>query len=199
MFLAIDMVSKELLGAIAIALTLIAFLPYIRSIQQEVTRPHVFSWVIWGVTTLVVFVAQLADKGGAGAWPMGISGIITLYVAFLAYIKKSDLLITRVDWLFFLLALASLPLWFFTRDPLWAVVILTIVNVLGFIPTFRKAIFYPFEEQLMFYGIMVVRNFISILALENYSQTTILFPAAIAVSCFIFILMVLYRRWIKAG
>ncbi len=61
------MAYKELLGAAAIALTLYAFLPYIRSILQGRTRPHVFSWVIWGSTTFVVFLAQLADKGGAGA------------------------------------------------------------------------------------------------------------------------------------
>jgi hypothetical protein len=51
---------------------------YIHSIQQGTTKPHVFSWVIWGSTTFVVFLAQLADKGGAGAWPIGVSGIITL-------------------------------------------------------------------------------------------------------------------------
>ena len=137
---------KELLSAAAIALTFVAFLPYIRSIQRGVTKPYVFSWVIWGSTTFVVFLAQLADKGGAGAWPTGVSGIITLYVAFLAYIKKSDILITKADCLFFILSMTSLPLWYFTSDPLWAVVILTTVDVMGFGPTFRKAYSHPFEE-----------------------------------------------------
>ena len=81
---------KELFSALAILLTFIAFLPYIRSILKGETKPHVFSWVIWGSTTFVVFLAQLADKGGAGAWPIGVSGIITIYVALLAYLKKSE-------------------------------------------------------------------------------------------------------------
>jgi len=185
---------KELLSAAAIALTFVAFLPYIRSIKQGVTKPHVFSWVIWGSTTFIVFLAQLADKGGAGAWPIGVSGIITLYVAFLAYIKKSDTVIAGTDWLFFILSMTSLPLWYFTSDPLWAVVILTTVDVMGFGPTFRKAYYYPFEEQLRFFVIMAARNLISILALEHYSQTTVLFPAVIASACLVFILMVMYRR-----
>ena len=188
------MAYKELLSAIAITLTVVAFLPYIRSIQQGITKPHVFSWVIWGATTFVVFLAQLAEKGGVGAWPIGVSGIITLYVACLAYIKKSDTIITRTDWFFFLMAMTSLPLWYFTSDPVWAVVILTIVDVLGFAPTFRKAYSQPFEEQLRFFVIMVARNLISILALEHYSQATVLFPAVIAAACLIFILMVMYRR-----
>jgi len=150
--------------------------------------------VIWGSTTFVVFLAQLADKGGAGAWPIGVSGVITLYVAFLAYLKKSDNRITASDWMFFIVAMSSLPLWYFTSDPLSAVLVLTLVDVIGFGPTFRKAYCYPFDEQLRFFVIMAVRNLVSILALENYSQTTVLFPASIAFACIVFILMVLYRR-----
>ena len=190
---------KELLSAVAIVLTLIAFYPYIRSILRGNTWPHVFSWVIWGSTTFVVFLAQLADKSGVGAWPIGVSGIITTYVAFLAYIKKSDSTITKADWLFFLLAMTSLPLWYLTSDPLWAVVILTTVDLLGFGPTFRKAYFLPFEEHLAFFVIMATRNLIATMALEHYSLTTILFPAATGVACLMFILMVMYRRRMLAA
>ena len=188
------MISKEFLSAVAIALTFYAFFPYIRSIQQGKTRPHVFSWVIWGSTTFVVFLAQLADQGGAGAWPIGVSGVITVYVALLAYLKKSDNTITRSDWLFFIAAMLSLPLWYFTDDPLSAVIILTTVDVFGFVPTFRKAYAFPFEEKLTFFVLMALRNFIVVLALENYSYTTVLFPAVIALACLGFIAMVLYRR-----
>jgi hypothetical protein len=190
---------KELLSAVAIALTFIAFFPYIRSVLQGKTRPHVFSWLIWGSTTFVVFLAQLADRGGAGAWPIGVSGIITLYVAFLAYTKKSDISITRMDWLFLFLAMTSLPLWYLTSDPLWAVVILTTVDLIGFGPTFRKAYIRPDEEQLTFFMLVALRNLIVIVALVHYSLTTVLFPAVTGAACLIFILMVVYRRRILAS
>jgi hypothetical protein len=61
------MLYKELLSALAISLTIIAFFPYIRSIIRGTIQPHVFSWVIWGTTTFVVFLAQLEGHGGAGA------------------------------------------------------------------------------------------------------------------------------------
>lgn len=185
---------KETLSAIAIALTFIAFIPYIRSIRLGRTKPHVFSWVIWGSTTFIVFLAQLADKGGAGAWPIGVSGLVTLYVALLAWSKRSDITITRTDWIFFLTALTSLPLWYLTSDPLWAVVILTTVDGMGFVPTFRKAYFHPHDERMTFYAIMAVRNLVAIMALERYSLTTVLFPAVISAACVLFILMALYRR-----
>ncbi len=190
------LIAKEILSAIAIALTFIAFIPYIRSILQGETKPHVFSWVIWASVTFIVFLAQLADKGGAGAWPIGVSGLITFYVAILAYIKKSDIMITKKDWLFFILAMASIPLWYFTSNPLWAVVVLTTIDLIGFAPTFRKAYSHPYEEQLKFFIIIATRNLTSIVALEHYSLTTILFPAATALACIVFIQMVVLRRTI---
>ena len=193
------MMYKELYSAIAIALTFIAFFPYIRSILKEETKPHVFSWVIWGSTTFIVFLAQLKDGGGIGAWPIGVSGLITIYVAFLAYLKKSDKTITLIDWCFFLSAMASLPTWYFTSDPLWAVVILTAVDLLGFGPTLRKAYFHPYEENLTFFSIFMARNLIVIMALEYYSLTTVLFPAVIAGACFALIVIVMFRRRILSG
>lgn len=189
-------IVKEVLSAIAIALTFIAFIPYIRSILQEKIKPHAFSWIIWAAVTFIVFLAQLADKGGVGAWPIGVSGLITLYVAILAYLKKSDSMITKKDWLFFIMAMTALPFWYFTSNPLWAVVILTTVDLIGFAPTFRKAYSLPYEEQLTFFIIIASRNLIAIMALENYSLTTILFPAATALACILFIQMVMVRRTI---
>ena len=189
---------KEVLSAVAIAITFVAFLPYIRSTLQGRTKPHLFSWIIWGSTTFVVFLAQLADRGGAGAWPIGVSGVITIYVAILAYTRKADSSITRTDWLFFGSAITALPLWYLTSDPFWAVLILTTVDTLGVGPTFRKAYFRPFEEQLTFFVLMALRNVISIAALEHYSLTTVLFPAVIAAACSVFVAMVAYRRRVVA-
>jgi arylformamidase len=39
-----------------------------------------------------------------------------------------------------------------------------------------------------------VRNGLAIAALEQYSLTTVLFPAAVGVACFVFVAMVAYRR-----
>ena len=185
---------KEILSAAAIVLTFAAFVPYIRTILSGATKPHVFSWVIWGATTFVVFLAQLEGKGGVGAWPIGVSGGITIFVAFLAYVKRADIAITKTDWLFFASAMSSLPLWYLTSDPLWAVVVLTTVDILGFGPTIRKAYSFPHSESLLFFSLFAARNLFVIMALENYSVTTVLFPAVIAAACMLLMAMVAYRR-----
>ncbi len=190
---------KEILSVIAIVLTLMAFVPYIRAIMSGTIKPHVFSWVIWGATTFLAFLAQLEDKGGVGAWPIGVSGSITIFIAYLAYLKRADVIITKTDWLFFVAALSSLPLWYLTSDPLWAVVLLTTIDVIGFGPTVRKAYHLPYSESLLFFGLFTVRNLLVIIALENHSVTTLLFPAVIAAVGVLLMGMIAYRRRVFAG
>lgn len=185
---------KHLLSVLAMLITFTAYIPYIRGIIRGKIKPHVFSWVIWGATTSIVFVVALAADGGAGAWPIGVSGAMTILIAVLAWLNRADNSITRIDWVFFITAMSSLPFWYFTSNPLWAIIILTTVDILGFGPTFRKVYAYPFEEQSLFYFLFMLQYIIVIFALETYSWTTVLFPAAIAVACLFIIIMILYRR-----
>ena len=186
---------KAWLSVAAIGLTLSALVPYLLAVWQGKIKPHVFSWVIWGTTTVSVFGAQVQANAGVGAWPIGLSGILTLVVAVLAFKRRTDISITRGDWLFFLTALAALPLWFITQNPLWAVCILTLVDVLGFGPTLRKAYAHPYSESIGFFSLFMLRNILAALALEHYSLTTALFPVTIAFTCLGGISLMAFRRW----
>jgi len=138
--------------------------------------------------------AQLDAKGGIGAWPIGVSGTITTFIAILAFLKRSDISITRTDWVFFIAALASLPFWYFTSDPIWAVVVLTSVDLLGFGPTIRKAYAFPHQENIPFFLLFMARNTCALMALEHYSLATMLFPLSVSSACLFLLIMVSYRR-----
>lgn len=181
-------------NTIAIILTLVAFVPYIVNIVTQNTKPHAFSWFIWAITTSIVFVAQVEAEAGVGAWSIGLSGLITFFIAGLAWLRQGLETLRFTDWLFLLAALSSLPIWFLTTDPVWAVVILTLVDLLGFGPTFSKAYHQPFEENRAFFGLFCLRNFCVIAALETVTVTTALFPAAIGIACIALIGLITYRR-----
>ena len=146
------------------------------------------------MTTLLIFLAQLEDNGGAGTWPIGVSASITIFIAYLAYVKRADVTITRADWLFFIAALLSLPLWYWKSDPLWAVILLTAIDVAGFGPTVRKAYQFPYSESLLFFALFTLRNALVMLALENLTLTTLIFPAVMLILCVLMMAMIAYRR-----
>lgn len=190
------MVPKQLLGAAALALTFAAFYPYVRSILRNETRPHVFSWIIWGAGTFVVALAQFADGAGMGAWPIAVSGIITVLVAILALFRSADTGFTRSGWVFLILGMSALPLWYFTESPLAAVIVLTIVDLLGFGPSINNVYKDPYKENKLFFTLGAVRNALVIGALEHYSFTTALFPAAFGMACLLFVGLILFRRMV---
>jgi hypothetical protein len=142
----------------------------------------------------MAFVPYIRAIVGGTARPTGMSGIITTGIAFLACAKRADAGITRTGWLFFVSAMSSLPLWYLTSDPLWAVVVLTTVDVLGFGPTVRKAYSLPHSESLLFFALFAARYLLVIMALENYSLTTVVFPGVIAAACVLLMAMMAYRR-----
>jgi len=154
--------DKTWLSAIATAISLIAFLPYLVSTLRGAIRPHV--------------------------------AIIAFMVALLAYSKRGDIHIMRSDWVFFLTALAAIPLWYLTDSALLAVLLVTTIDVLGFGPTLRKGYAQPQSESLLFFSMIVVRNILVVLALESYSVTTALFPFAIGSMAAVVFTVVLTRR-----
>lgn len=186
--------AKYALGLIAIMISITAIIPYIISIIKNKTKPHAFSWLIWGISTFTIFIAQLVSGAGAGSWSIGISGIITIAIAILAYHKRSDDAITKTDWLCLICALSALPFWYATSDALYAVIILTIVDLFGYIPTLRKSYHKPQEESIALFAIMAFRNLISIMALESYLLTNYLFQAATMIANFIVIALILVRK-----
>lgn len=185
---------KSWLSAVAVVLTCIAFLPYIVSIFRGRTRPHVFSWVIWGLNTSMAFLATRHAGGGLGAGVIGFSAGVTLFIAALAYIKRADVSTTPADRLFFIVALAAMPLWYWAGDPLWAVWLITVIELLGFGPTLRKTWAQPFSESMSFMVLLVVRNALIMAALDRHTTTTLLFPAGMAAACLALIAIMAWRR-----
>ena len=191
---------KFWLSAVAMVLTCTAFLPYIFSILHGRTRPHVFSWVIWGMNTSVAFLATLHEGGGAtGSAVILFSAGVTLLIAVLAYFKCSDISVTRTDWLFFTVALAAMPLWSVADDPLWAVWLITLIELLGFGPTLRKTWEQPFSESMTFLVLLVVRNVLVIAVLERHTTATVLFPATMTLACIVLIAIMIWRRPLAAS
>ena len=187
--------SHNLLAVIAALLTLAGFIPYIVSIFRGQTRPHLYSWLIWAIATVVVGAAQWVAGGGAGAMVTLFSGAITCFIVMLTWLRFDASHIKPVDALFLIIAACALPAWYITDNPLTAVVMLTIVDIAGFGPTFRKSYHAPFGENLTLYYLVCVRNLVSALALEFYSLTTLLFPLVIALANAVFIGLIHWRRY----
>lgn len=184
---------KLILGILAIAIGIYSYIPYFRDIVSGKTKPHAFTWFVWFLLTSIAFFAQLSDGGGAGSWVTGFTALVSLLVTVIA-LRVGRQNIVKIDWLFLAGSLFSLVLWFFSKDPTWSMVLITIIDALAFLPTFRKSYTKPDEETLLTYALSAVKFAIGIAALNAFSLTTVLYPVSLVVTNGLFVMMVVIRR-----
>jgi hypothetical protein len=184
---------KVAIAAVSIVMTLAGYFYYFRDIFRGITKPHAYSWLIWGLLTAIAFVGQLSDDGGPGSYVTGVTAAVSFGVFFLA-LRIGEKEITRSDKLFLTAALLALIPWLLLKDPVLSVVLITIIDLLGFLPTIRKSFYKPHEETLALYVLAGLKFALAIVALSTYTLTTWLYPASLVVTNLCFVAMLVIRR-----
>ena len=136
--------------------------------------------------------------GAAGSWVTGFTAAACL-VVFVFALFRGEKEITRGDTLSLIGAGVATLLWWLTQDPLLAVVLITLIDALGFYPTFRKSWFKPQEETLSTYWISSLKFAIALFALGEFTLVTALYPASLVIMNGGFAAMVAVRRKQPAG
>src|SRR5262249_32279804 len=119
--------AKDLYAFAAILLMLCSRGAYFTSIMKGRTRPHAFSWLIWGVISSIGLAAQIAEHAGPAAWVRGV-GCSTCFVILGLCWFKGERNIKRADWITLAVAFAAIPLWVLTKTPVWSVVLVCLID-----------------------------------------------------------------------
>lgn len=184
---------QELLGLVAVIISLAGSSVYIASILKGKTKPHFYTHLVWGIITTIAFFAQLYDRGGAGSWAIGVTAASCLTNALLA-LKYGEKDITPSDRLCLLVSLVAILSWVVTKDPLISVLLAAAIDVVAFLPTFRKSWMKPWEENLAAYNIANLKLALSMFALGNLSVITLAYPLTGFTVNACFVVLCLWRR-----
>jgi hypothetical protein len=184
---------KTLLGGLAVLIGFLSYIPYFRDILKSKTKPHAFSWLVWSVLTGIAFFAQIVKDAGAGSW-INAGTAIMCFAVFVLALVKGERNIKNADVWSLVGAGAGLVLWLLTDNPVMAVILVTLIDALGFFPTFRKSYYKPHEETLSTFVVSTIKYAISLIALQSYSVTTWLFPASLVLTNGLFVVMLIFRR-----
>src|ERR1700756_201246 len=101
---------KEALSTVAVVLTFVAYIPYYRDILRGKTHPHVYSWSLWGLLTVLIVALQI--KGGAGAATLvtAAAGLLCIGVVVLS-LRHGKRDITLSDTIVAILGLVAIGFW----------------------------------------------------------------------------------------
>jgi hypothetical protein len=184
---------KIVFGLIAALLAAGSAYLYIVDIFRGNTKPHIYTWLIWAVLTVIGFLGQIHGGGGAGAWATGVTSVYTILVFFLS-LRYGTPDITNFDKFCLALALLSIIPWVFTQNILLSVVLATLTDILGFLPTMRKTWNAPKSESLSSMYFDALKHGLSIASLQNYSIITWFYPAGVLFAKILIIAEIIFRR-----
>ncbi len=154
-------------------LALVGNIPYLLDVVKGKVKPHPYTWFIWTLVSCVVFFGQVAKGAGIGAIPTAVSEMFTVIIFFLS-IKYGFKNPPKTDKYFLVLALLGLIPWIITKDPTISVITVVSIDLVAFMPTFRKTYCHPKSEAPLLYGTNALRHALALGALRSYNVATML-------------------------
>jgi hypothetical protein len=187
------MTVKLILGILSIIPAVVAYVWYFRGMFAGKTKPHAFSWLIWGILAGNGFLAQVQAQAGVGAWVTGLTSIACL-VIFVVALFRGDTKPTRLDKILLLLALISFGLLFVIDNPTVALCLTLFATLLGFTMTLRKAYDRPHEENTVAFLLNALKFLPAIFALSSYSFLTVAYPLTAMLANTAVVVVILLRK-----
>ena len=184
---------KTICGIIATVISLLSFFPYAKDILRRKTHPHSYTWLIWTILQVTAVIIMFNTGAGIGALPLAVGAVVCSSI-FLLSLKYGTKNITTFDTICLIGALAATAVYFFLHDPVLSVILLTLTDFIGFLPTLRKGYAEPYSETLSLYVMGVIGTSINMIALVTYSITTALYPGCILFANTLCVCMLWMRR-----
>lgn len=185
--------NKNLLGWLSVALVAVSTVIYWRLMLRGRIKPHLFTWLIWGLAVGIAAAGRHTERAGPGAWGMAAISLSCLSIALLL-LRYGERDVTRGDVVALLACLTALPLWYFTANALAAIILVTAIDLGGYYPTVRKSYVRPHEEATYNFILANIVHGLSLAANQTYSLATMLTPVSILTANSLLIAMIWWRR-----
>lgn len=187
------MSGKLLFGILSLVPAAFAYTFYFKDMFAGKTKPHTFSWLIWGILAGNGFIAQVGAHAGIGSWATGVTSVACLAIFFFA-LFKGDTRLTRLDWTLLGLAFIAFALLFVVKNPTASLCITLFATLLGFTMTLRKAYFHPTEENARAFFLNSIKFLPAIFALSTFSFLTVAYPVTAMLANASVVLVIYIRR-----
>ena len=172
---------RELFGILSGVLPIIGAYPYIRDILKHKTKPHRTSFLIWVVLDATAFASQLA-KGATWSLIMPAIGTIEVLTSFILSLKYGVGGFAKKDIVALLLAGFGLILWYFTKEPLTALLIVIAIDVVGISLTILKTYEHPHTETFSTWLLSSIAGLFAAAAVGHLSFALLVYPLYISIA-----------------
>ena len=166
---------------------------YIRSIINWETKLHLYTSLIFFIVMMIWGIIQFKNWWWIWTW-ITLTTAILQWIHIILALKYGYSWITKFDTFILILALSCIPIYLISENQYISLILVITIDILAFIPTFRKTISEPFSENLTSWQIWNMKSVLGILALKNINFLTIAYPLILLFVSLFFIVFMLYFR-----
>jgi hypothetical protein len=171
---------RDAFGLLSVAMAIVAAIIYVvQTIHGEV-RPHPLSWFLFGVLSATGYWVQRDEGAHQGSWTL-LAMTIICFVFVAASVARGERSFSRQEWSFAVAGGAIFVLYLFTREPNVATALTTIVDALGYGPTFVRGWSHPRKDSVTSFALNGVKFVPSLMAMDPISFATSFYPATLLV------------------
>ncbi|MES2023282.1 MAG: hypothetical protein V4439_01225 [Patescibacteria group bacterium] len=166
---------KEILGIGSGILIAISCIPYIRDILLHKTKPQRMTWFIWCILLTIAFVAQIFKGGTWSLITTGVDwlGVVTIFFLSIKYGMGGT---RKLDKIALAGAGIGLIIWYFTNEPLFALLISVLIDFVAGMLTIIKTYKEPETETFIAYMICGTGGLLGVFSVGELNFSLILFP-----------------------
>lgn len=166
---------------------------YFYSIYKKETKPHAFSWLLWGTVTGIGTFAQFRLEAGPSAWALAFVSATCLLISGLSFfLGERDY--TKSDWFALLACFLAIPFWKATDSAIAALLMIMAIDCLTYWPTIRKSFNKPQTEPPLSYGFAGMRYFLMLFAVPQPTWENLMYPFFLMVTDWGFAIYIVVRR-----
>ncbi len=184
---------RDALGALSVILAVAAFVVYFWQTLAGEVRPHPLSWFLFGVLSVTGYWVQRDQGAEAGSWALLAMSIICFLLVVVSVVKGERSFSTQ-EWAFLVAGIFVFLFYLFTKEPNVAALLITLVDALGYGPTFTRGWTNPNKDSVSSFALNGAKFVPSLMAMEPISFATCLYPATLLVLNAAVSVMLLYRR-----
>ena len=180
-------------GKLAGIISLAAYAPYILSILRKETKPNRASWIIWAIVSTIIALSY-REAGASYAFLAPVGYVIGSTIVFILSIRHGVGGWTPFDRKCLIGAAISLVLWWVFNSPMSALLINLFINLLGTLPTARKAWYQPETESKVAWSLFSLGSIVNLFAVEEWIFSMAVYPVSMIFLIGIVTVPVLWTR-----
>jgi hypothetical protein len=169
-------------AALAGAVQVSSIVPYVRDMLRGTTRPNVVSWSLW---TLLQVIAIFAQLSAGASWSIVLLFAMTFNTSLVVVLCLMGYGYTKyglVDYACFAFALGAILLWQATNEPLVALVLAVVADLIAALPTIVKTIRDPYSEIPLAWSLGGFSGLLGIISLTRFDVANLIYPVYILVT-----------------